>query len=159
MHPKICRASLPPVGVAALAMLLTACQPQPPAMPAPGPGSTLSSAPAPAPPVEPPASTLIQGLAEALIDTGFYEEVSITDTIGQHYIPGDDSWKVLACFEFSALDGSQGTNCIDSINAFQLSNQIWIVGVTINEVYRWRAIGQPAGAPPAAQGTAGQEGD
>lgn len=145
MHKRNVRALLAPTGVAALAILLTACQQQPPFGPAAAPSA---APPAPEPPAEPPTGTLLQGLAEALIDTGFYEQVALTGTIGQHYRPGEDSWKVLACFDFAAPDGSQGTNCIDSIDAFQLTNETWIVGVTINEVYRWRAIGLPAGALP-----------
>lgn len=126
-----------------LAILLGACQPQPPSPATPAP-----AAPPPAAerPTEPPAGTLLQGLAEALIDTGFYGQVSVNGTIGQHYRPGTDSWKVLACFDFTAPDDEQGTNCIDSIEAFRLSNGSWIVGVTINEVYRWRALGLPAEA-------------
>lgn len=148
MHPQHSRNPLVPSCLAALLMLLTACQPQP----------SRAPASAPATPAEPPAGTLLQGLAEALIDTGFYEQVSVTGTIGQHYRPGEDSWKVLACFDFSAADGSQGTNCIDSITAFQLSNETWIVGVTINEVYRWRAIGVLPGAQPVPQRPVGPEG-
>lgn len=137
-------ASLASAGLAVLALMLTACQPQPPYAPAAAP-----AAPSPEPQAEPPAGTLLQGLAEALIDTGFYEQVAVTGTIGQHYRPGEDRWTVLACFDFVAPDGEQGTNCIDSIDAFQLTNGTWIVGVTINEVYRWRAIGLPSAAMPA----------
>lgn len=98
------------------------------------------------PPAPPPAGTVAQGVVEALIDTGFYTEVGLTRTIGQHHVPAEDFWKILACFQYAAVDGSQGENCVDSIRAFQLTNGTWIVGVTIDEVYRWRAIGIGTGA-------------
>jgi len=91
-------------------------------------------------PQPPPSDILAAGMAEALRDTGFYSEVGITRTIGQHYNPGDDSWKVFACFRFTLSDGGEGTNCVDSFSAMRLQDGSWIVAVTINDVYRWRAI-------------------
>ena len=94
-------------------------------------------------PRTPPPPEITQGMAEALIDTGFYTEVGITQTLGRHYEPDQDSWNIIACYQFVAADGSQGTNFIYSFDAFKMDNGVWIVSVTINEVYRWRAIAPP----------------
>ncbi|MEX2495981.1 MAG: hypothetical protein WD448_07835 [Woeseia sp.] len=85
-------------------------------------------------------------MADALIDTGFYNEVAIARTIGQHYNPGQDAWTIIACYNFAATDGSEGTACLDSFTAIQLDNGVWVVGATVNGVYRWRAIGLTADA-------------
>lgn len=92
------------------------------------------------PPQPPQAMLLTQGMADVLIDTGLYAEVGITQTIGHHYRPGDDSWDILACYRFMGVDGSQGSNCIDSFRAFETDNGKWVVSVTVEGIYRWRAI-------------------
>lgn len=127
--PRLRQCLLLPFTIA-LASLAGCVEPAPPVKP---------------PPVPPPADTVAQGVVESLFDMGFYTEVGLTRTIGQHYNPAEDTWKILACFQYVAVDGSRGENCVDSINAFRLTNDTWIVGVTIDEVYRWRAIGVGAG--------------
>ena len=102
-----------------------------------------------APPTPPPGE-IEQGMAEALFDTGFYSEVGITQMLGRHYEPGKDVWNIIACYQFALADGSQSTNCVDSFNAFQMDNGIWIVSVTINQVYRWRSVSLPVDSPPVA---------
>lgn len=92
------------------------------------------------PPVPPPPEAVAQGLIEALLDTGFYTSVNITRDIGMHHNPGEDAWTVLACFDFVSGDGLEGTNCTDSVRATRLTNGTWAIAVTIDEVYRWRAI-------------------
>ena len=100
----------------------------------------------------PPPATITQGMAGALIDTGFFEEVTIARTIGRHHRPGDDTWQILACYEFTLKDGGQGANCIDSFGAFRLDNGIWVATVTVNGEYRWRALGvSPDGSTTPAR--------
>ena len=104
-------------------------------------------------PSPPPMSLLAQGMAEALVDTGFYTEVAITRTIGHHYVPSERAWNVFACFQFVVPSGEQGTTCVDSFQALKLENGTWVVGVTIDGIYRWRAIsiaGESQGSPGTA---------
>jgi hypothetical protein len=101
-------------------------------------------------PVAPPDNVLTQGMSEALLDTGFYREVSITRTLGMHFSPADKDWRVFACFQFVLNGGQQGSTCVDSFQALALDNGTWVVSVTIDGVYRWRAIttmGESQGAP------------
>lgn len=107
----------------------------------------------PAEPPEPPPDEVAQGMALAIADTGFYTDIALTRVLGRHYDPAHDSWNIVACFDFSTVDGSNGTNCLDSFNAKQLDNGGWLVSVTINEVYRWRAIGLPDEASEGETGT------
>jgi len=95
-------------------------------------------------PASPPNSVLNQGMSESLMDTGFYEAVAITRTIGRHYKPAKRAWTVLACFRFTLKNGEEGASCIDSFEAFKLDNDTWVVAVTINKIRRWRAIGPAA---------------
>lgn len=116
-------------------------------------GGCVKQAP-PAPP-----ETVTQAMENALLDTGFYREVSITRTVGRHYAPADDAWTIVACFTFTVPDGRQGNSCLDSFSATQLDNGSWLVGVTANGAYRWRALPAQAGesaAPPS--GSPGQPG-
>ena len=113
------------LSVASLALFVTACVPPEPSA---------------------PPEAIVQGMADALVDTGFYSEAAVTRRIGEHYNPSDNTWKIIACFDFALPDGAQGTACVDSFSAFQLENGIWVATATINGVYRWRAIG----ALPAA---------
>ncbi len=83
---------------------------------------------------------LAQGMANALIDTGFYTEVGVTRVIGSHYRPGENAWTVLGCYNYSTANGERGNNCVDSFELRLLENGPWVVGVTIEEVYRWRQI-------------------
>ena len=103
-------------------------------------------------PQPPPSDILTKGIVEALIDTGFYAEVSISRIIGQHHNSAANVWMVFACYQFTLADGGQGTNCVDSISALKLHNDSWIVAVTINDIYRWRAIGP---MPESGDSTAG----
>jgi len=101
-------------------------------------------------PSAPPDSILNRGMIEALMDTGFYREVAITRTIGRHYNPSERAWRVFACFQFVLTDQQQGATCVDSFEALQLDNDSWVVAVTIEGVYRWRAIeasGSSQGSP------------
>lgn len=109
------------------------------------------------PPEPPPPEVVAQGLTEALLDTGRYRTVQLTRDIGMHHNPGDDAWTLIVCFDFTAFDVAaggeiEGTNCIDSALARQLTNGSWVIGVTIDEVYRWRAI--PAVSAAAAETSA-----
>lgn len=79
-------------------------------------------------------------MAEALVDTGFYSEVTVTRLIGSHYNRSTASWKIFACFQFVSASGQQGTNCMDSFEALQLDSGDWVVTATVDGVYRWRAI-------------------
>lgn len=101
-------------------------------------------------PVPPPSDILNRGIVESLLDTGFYADVSMPQIIGRHYNPGEDQWTIYACFDFALDDGNRGSTCVDSIVASRLESGGWIVATTINEVYRWRAIGAPSMTPPAA---------
>ena len=107
-------------------------------------------------PQPPPSDILVRGIVEALIDTGFYSEVSVNRIIGQHHNSAADVWKVFACYQFTLADGVEGADCVDSISALKLDNGSWIVSVTINDVYRWRAITPSpptglGGSPPATE--------
>lgn len=102
----------------------------------------------PAPP-GPPEAVLNQGMLQSLMDTGFYSEAALTQTIGRHYDPSTRRWKVLACFQFTVPEGEQGLSCVDSFEAFELDNGTWVVTVTIDGVYRWRAIGATGDAKAA----------
>lgn len=97
----------------------------------------------------PPQELLTQGMAEVLMDTGFYADVAIGPILGRHYLPGQDSWTIIACFDFTLPDGASGNNCVDTFVARRLDNGVWIVAVTINDAYRWRAISLRPGAPRA----------
>jgi hypothetical protein len=100
-----------------------------------------------------PPESVAQAMESALLDTGFYQEVTVTRTVGRHYVPADDAWTIVACFAFDVPDGRQGSSCLDSFTATRLDNGSWLVGVTANGVYRWRALpaeadaAAPAGAP------------
>jgi len=101
-------------------------------------------------PSPPPANVLDQGMVESLMDTGFYSEVAMTRTIGRHYNPSGRAWRVYACFQFLLINDQQGATCVDSFQAFKLDNGTWVVAVTIDGVYRWRAIsiaGESQGNP------------
>ena len=91
----------------------------------------------------PPPDEVAQGMAQAIADTGLYTDIALTRILGRHYDPAHDTWNIVACFNFGTADGSTGTNCLDSFSAKQLDNGGWLVSVTIDEVYRWRAIGLP----------------
>ncbi len=106
-------------------------------------------------PQPPPSNVLVRGIVEALMDTGFYAEVGVSRIIGQHHNPAADAWKVFACYQFTLADGGEGADCVDSISALKLDNGSWIVAVTINEIYRWRAIspGQAAGPGRSPEAT------
>lgn len=98
----------------------------------------------------PPDIVLEQGMRQSLLDTGFYTEVEITRIIGRHYKPSTRSWNVLACFRFSVPTGEQAETCVDSFQALELDNGTWVLAVTIEGVYRWRAIdplGESQGSP------------
>jgi len=97
-------------------------------------------------PPQPPAppDTITQGMAGALIDTGFFRDVTITRTIGRHYNPAENRWTILACYEFTRAgdaEGRSGAACVDSFTAFRLDNGTWVATVTVNGEYRWRALG------------------
>jgi len=99
----------------------------------------------------PPDKVLQQGMVEALLDTGFYADVTITRTIGRHFQPEQAAWKILACFQFNLPGGQQAETCVDSFEAYQLDNGTWVVAVTVDGLYRWRAIGSAGvstGTPP-----------
>lgn len=117
-----------------------------------GCGLVAGCQPAPKPP---PENVLAQGVAEALIDTGFYSEVAVTRIIGSHYNPSDATWKIFACFNFAAPSGQQGSNCMDSFQALRLDGGDWVVSATVDGVYRWRAINalgiEPARVTPPTQ--------
>ena len=113
-----------------------------------GLGLVLQGCEPPIPP-GPPEAVLNQGMLQALLDTGFYSEAGLTQTIGRHYDPSTRKWKVLACFQFQVPSGEQGQTCVDSFEAFELDNGTWVVTVTIDGVYRWRAIGSAGGSQGA----------
>ena len=92
------------------------------------------------PPEPPPDSVLEQGMLQSLMDTGFYEEVALSRVIGRHFSPASQSWTVFACFRFRVADGTQAETCVDSFRALALDNGNWVIAVTIEGVYRWRAI-------------------
>ena len=106
----------------------------------------------------PPDSILEQGMVESLLDTGFYNDVTISRVIGRHFQPAKDAWKILACFQFRLPEGQEAESCVDSFEAYKLDSGTWVVAVTIDGVYRWRAIGStgtsqgtpaaPASPPP-----------
>ncbi len=100
-------------------------------------------------PPPPPQELLSQGMADVLIDTGFYAEVAIGRIPGRHYVPGQDSWTIITCYDFTLPEGGQGNNCVDTFVARRLDNGNWMVAVTINDVYRWRAISLRPGTGPA----------
>ena len=104
----------------------------------------------PATPPPPPDSVLNQGMAESLLDTGFYAEIAITQILGRHYNPSERAWRVFACFRFVLADGQEGASCVDSFQALALDNGTWVVAVTIDGVYRWRAIGAGGDSQGAA---------
>ena len=104
-----------------------------------------------------PPESIAQAMENALLDTGFYREVSLTRTVGRHYVPADDAWTIVACFAFAVPDGREGSSCLDSFTATRLDNGSWLVGVTANGVYRWRALPAEADAPVPA-GAPGQPG-
>ena len=107
------------------------------------------------PQAEPPPDDLLeQGMLQSLLDTGFYTEVGITRVIGRHFDPSTRSWNVLACFRFSVPSGEQAETCVDSFRALELDNGTWVVAVTIEGVYRWRAI-DPAGESQGSPGPVG----
>ena len=99
----------------------------------------------------PPATALAQGMASVMIDTGFYKEVSITKTIGNHYNPSTEVWTVFACYQSITQDDTQGSNCVDSFTVLSLDNGSWVVTVTIQGVYRWRAINFAQTNPAVAE--------
>ena len=99
----------------------------------------------------PPPESVAQAMENALLDTGFYREVTLTRTVGRHYVPADDAWTIVACFAFAVPDGRQGSSCLDSFTATRLDNGSWLVGVTANGVYRWRALPAAADAPAPGQ--------
>jgi hypothetical protein len=94
----------------------------------------------PSAPELPDEQALGQAMADLLIDTGFYQEVAMTRKIGNHYAPGSNTWTLLRCYRFTGTNGAQGENCVDSFVARQMDTMRWVVGVTIEGVYRWRAI-------------------
>lgn len=104
-----------------------------------------------------PPESVEQAMENALLDTGFYREVSLTRTVGRHYVPADDAWTLVACFAFAVPDGRQGSSCLDSFTATRLDNGSWLVGVTANGVYRWRALPAETDAT-APDGAPGQPG-
>lgn len=112
-------------------------------------GGCVKQAP-PAPP-----ETVARAMENALLDTGFYQEVTVTRTVGRHYVPADDAWTIVACFAFAVPDGRQGSSCLDSFTATRLDNGSWLVGVTANGVYRWRALPAEADGPAGAPGQPG----
>jgi hypothetical protein len=91
-------------------------------------------------PSPPPQRVLEQGMTESLMDTGFYRNVAVTQIIGRHYNPSERAWKLLACFDFTLQNGERGATCVDSFEAIELDTGAWAVSVTIDDVYRWRAI-------------------
>ena len=113
------------------------------------------------PPKAPPEDLITQGIAQALIDTGFYSEVAVTRIIGKHYNPSERAWKVFGCFQFVLPTGQQGSTCMDSFQTLQLDSGDWIVSATVEGAYRWRAISTPGIDParpePADRPTAGAD--
>lgn len=93
-----------------------------------------------APPEPPPDEILEQGMLQSLMDTGFYQDVAISRLIGRHYNPANRAWTIFACFRFSAPTGEPAETCVDSFRALALDSGDWVVAVTIEGVYRWRAI-------------------
>lgn len=94
-------------------------------------------------------------MIEALLDTGFYSNAVVNRTLGKHFDPSRRAWKIFACFDFKLVDGGQGSTCVDSFEALQLDNGTWVMAVTIDGVYRWRAIGSTGDSQgvPAVTGT------
>ena len=111
-------------------------------------------------PEPPPDSILEQGMLQSLMDTGFYQEVAISRMIGKHYSPANRAWTIFACFRFSVPTGEQAESCVDSFQALALDNGDWVIAVTIEGVYRWRAIsagGESTGTAGNTTGNAATE--
>ena len=80
------------------------------------------------------------GFALVLADLGVFSEARVSRLVGKHYLPGDDAWQVIACYQFVTPVGQSGTECEDSFRLFQLDTGSWMVTVKRDNIYRWREI-------------------
>lgn len=74
------------------------------------------------------------------LDFGVATEIITQQIIGKHYLPKDDSWKVISCTEFVLQDQNKIKDCNDSFTLYKLDTGNWILSGSVNGQYRWLQV-------------------
>lgn len=85
---------------------------------------------------------------ERIVSTvaNLYKQVGVATSVedqrllGKHYLPGSDSWKVIACVDFILPNQETVKDCNDSFDLLKLDSNKWIINGKVNGVYRWLEV-------------------
>ena len=85
----------------------------------------------------PPSIAISNSIGEMYLRAGLASELGKREVLGKHYQPGLDSWKLVACVEFTMPDGGNNKDCNDSFELYKLDSGNWMLNGTLNGTYLW----------------------